>query len=163
MVSPASPVKKKPVELSSVDDDEDLAPLDVQRSLSVPAAKPEAWAMKRQMHYHEKLDHDQQFIILFYACVWVCQNPQNLFTPSQKVSLLKVTIETLQYLLKLTSVKHLCHVAKDKEAFLTLLVTVLSINEKDLLQQYKSLLEMMKTPPSLERKKKEDAEKTKSD
>ena len=55
--------------------------------------------------------------------MWVSQ--QRTFTKEEKVVLLKLTIETMLQLIKLTSVKHLHEVVSNREAFFQLLVSIL--------------------------------------
>ena len=73
-----SPPKKK--DEDNFDEDfEDLAPLTASRSYSMPmpAAKQgkqqitTTTTVSEQPHY-EKLDSDQQFVVLFNTCVWIC-------------------------------------------------------------------------------------------
>lgn len=44
---------------------------------------------------YEKLDSDQQFVVLFHSCVWICQDPNKVFSKEEKIVLLKLTIDTM--------------------------------------------------------------------
>ena len=59
-------------------------------------------------------------------------------------------------LIKLTSVKHLLEVVSNREAFFQLLVSILQLNSKSLIALFKSLFDLIRQPPSLIRKNKED-------
>jgi hypothetical protein len=70
--------------------------------------------------------------------------------------LLKLTIETMLQLIKLTGVKQILDVISDKEAFFQLLISILQLNSKDLISLYKSLFDSLRQPPTLVRRIKED-------
>ena len=58
--------------------------------------------------------------------------------------------------IKLTSVKHVLEVVTNKEAFFQLLVSILQLNNKDLISLFRSLFDNIRSPPSLQRKIKEE-------
>ena len=61
--------------------------------------------------------------------MWVTQDEQTQrFSREEKVVLLKLLIETMLELIKLTSVKHLLEVVSNRDAFFQLLVTILQLN-----------------------------------
>lgn len=65
-------------------------------------------------------------MVLFNTCVWITQDPQSLrFSKEEKIVLLKLTIETMLQLIKLTGVKQILEVISDKEAFFQLLISIL--------------------------------------
>ena len=70
--------------------------------------------------------------------------------------LLKLTIETMLQLIKLTGIKQILDVISNKEAFFQLLVSILQLNSKDLISLYKSLFDLLRQPPTLVRRVKED-------
>ena len=70
--------------------------------------------------------------------------------------LLRLTIDTMLQVIKLTSVKHVLQVVTDKEAFFQLLVSILQLNNKDLLSIFRNLFDHIRSPPSLQRKIKEE-------
>lgn len=70
--------------------------------------------------------------------------------------LLKLTIETMLQLIKLTSVKHLLEVIQNKEAFFQLLVSILQFDSQELITLFKRLFDNFRQPPSLMRRLKED-------
>ena len=70
--------------------------------------------------------------------------------------LLKLTIETMLQLIKLTGVKQILDVISDKESFFQLLISILWLNSKDLISLYKSLFDSLRQPPTLVRRIKED-------
>lgn len=65
-------------------------------------------------------------MVLFNTCVWITQDPQShRFSKEEKIVLLKLTIETMLQLIKLTGVKQILDVISDKEAFFQLLISIL--------------------------------------
>lgn len=122
------------------DDFDDLEPLSMSRSSSMPMSQKlkkkqpsqvAASAVSKQQQQgindssstfqhkeYEKLDCDQQFVVLFHTCVWVTQDHQpKRFSKEEKIVLLKLLIETMLSLIKLTTVKHLLDVVSNREAF----------------------------------------------
>jgi hypothetical protein len=96
-------------------------------------------------------------VVLFNTCVWITQDPQShRFSKEEKIVLLKLTIETMLQLIKLTGVKQILDVISDKEAFFQLLISILQLNSKDLISLYKSLFDSLRQPPTLVRRIKED-------
>lgn len=64
-----------------------------------------------------------------------------MFSKEEKIVVLKLSIETLLQLIKLTSVRHLYDVINNKETFFHLLVSILQLNSKDLIALFKNLLD----------------------
>ena len=78
------------------------------------------------------------------------------FTKEEKIVLLKLNIETMLQLIKLTGVKHILEIVSNKEAFFQLLVGILQLNSKELIALFRTLFDNIRQPPSLQRKIKED-------
>lgn len=116
--------KKSEAKPAVIDDDEnidDLEPLNMSRSLSVPMSQKGRSKGKQQTSTEttlDKLDCDQQFVVLFHTCVWITQDQQSAhFSKEEKIVLLKLNIDTMLQLIKLTGIKYILDVVQNKEAF----------------------------------------------
>ena len=69
--------------------------------------------------------------------------------------MLKLAIDTLLQLIKLTSVDKIFEVVSNKDSFFNLLVSILQLNNKELISLFKNLIELMRQPPSFLRNIKE--------
>eukprot|EP00347_Sterkiella_histriomuscorum_P017580 403348792 len=148
----ASNIKK---EEEKDDDFEELKPLNISRSLSQPTPLKKLTQSKVQTKNelnindtYMKLDYDQQFIVMFHTCVWISQDIQNSFQKQEKIVLMKLTIETMLHLIKLTNIKHIESVISNKDAFFQILVSILQLNSQDLIQLFKNLFDLIRQPPS---------------
>jgi len=116
----------KPIESSFADEFEDLAPLAVGRSYSQPLGKQKG----------KGLNIEQQFKALFYAFIWVCADPISAFQREDKIILLKLILDILTKIVKAVQPKELLHLIRHQEAFASIILSALSINDKKLLKQF---------------------------
>ena len=148
---------------------DDLEPLDVQRSLSVPisgpkgsvqpsGASPAAFAAvgeKSSLQVGGKgtsLDEDDQLLVVFKLAVWICKLPNDALPRTEKGALLVHAIKAMNILSKRAkSVTPLAQMVQTgSNDLMELCIAVLCLGEQKLLQGLQTLLRSIAEPPALD-------------
>lgn len=121
------------------EDFEDLAPLGMSRSISVPVDRVKG--IKKQSESIDdsagQMDYDQMHKTIFKVIVWICKDTK-FFSQEQKTALLRVANLALTELGKVASVKALADLSEDRDSVMVFVTTVLRINNKQLLADYEA-------------------------
>lgn len=145
---------------------DDLEPLEVQRSLSVPVSgpkgsvRPASISRAAQATAVEKagskasssgasLDEDEQLLAVFRLAVWICKRPDDVLSRPEKAALLVHAIQNMNILSK--RARSVCSLAQmvqvGQSDLLELCIAILCLGEPKLLQGLQTLLETRVTHP----------------
>ena len=72
--------------------------------------------------------------VVFYTCSWICSSKQ--WTNREKVVLLRLAFELFAKVVSISNIESIRSVLEDKHSFLSILFTVLHLNEPGLISGF---------------------------
>jgi hypothetical protein len=147
---------------------DDLEPIGLQRSLSVPISGPKASLKQTSLAraapgsavdtvgpsrdgHVVRLDEDEQLLVVFRLAVWICRRPPAVLSRHEKQALLIHAINNMNSLAKTTrSVSSLAQIVQMGHGdLLELCVAILCLGEAKLLQGLQALMTNIAQPPAI--------------